>query len=234
MTRRLMDALREWRVLRWLDDATRDVSHAFRTLGRTPGFAAVTLLTLGLGIGANTAIFSVVNGAILRPLGYPHPEQLMYLTTRYSERRGFWFAAPEYIEFRDINTSFAAVGAYGTDEVNLTAGERPLRVRAAVVDDHLVKTLGLQAAEGRVFSPGETDATAVAASASSTTATSETPAIVILSYELWQSAFGGQPIVGHSVVVNGSVSRGHRHHGARRRPDGLPPRDLAAARIGSD
>ena len=186
-------------MLPWLDDLARDVSHALRTLRRSPGFALVALLTLGLGIGANTAIFSVVNGVILRPLGYPHPEQLMYLTTRYSHQRGFWFAAPEYSEFRDINTSFAAVGAYGTGEVNLTAGDRPLRVRAAVVDDHLLKALGVQAAQGRVFSAGETETPAPAAPGA---AAPDGPAIVILSYELWETAFGGQPVLGHTVVVN--------------------------------
>ena len=73
-----MDALRDQRGLPWLDDLARDVRHGLRTLRRTPVFTAVALLTLALGIGANTAIFSIVNGVILRPLDYPRAEQLMY------------------------------------------------------------------------------------------------------------------------------------------------------------
>jgi predicted permease len=194
-------------MLSWLDDAVRDVSHAMRTFRRSAGFAAVALLTLGLGIGANTAIFSVVNSVILRPLHYPHPEQLMYLTTQYPGARGFWFAGAEYVEFRDVNTSFAAVGAYQTGEVNLTAGDRPLRVRAAVVDDHLLRALGIRAAYGRLFAAGETDESAATPASPGPGADDnspyQAPAIVILSHELWQSAFGGQAMVGRTVPVNG-------------------------------
>ena len=113
----------------------------------------VTILTLALGIGANTAIFSIVNGVILRPLGYPKPEQLMYLTTQISGvrvRRVLGIAARVF-EFREINQSFSAVGAYTTGEVNLTAGDRPLRVRSASVDDHLLTALGVQPARAAVF-----------------------------------------------------------------------------------
>jgi hypothetical protein len=78
-----MDTLRGQRGLPWLDDLARDVSHGLRTLRRTPVFTVVALLTLALGIGANTAIFSIVNGVILRPLDYPRPEQLMYLSTEF-------------------------------------------------------------------------------------------------------------------------------------------------------
>ena len=117
-----------------LDNLSQDIRLAVRSLLRAPAFAAVTILTLALGIGANTAIFSIVNGVILRPLGYPKPEQLMYLTTQFPAFGfdQFWVSPPEYFEFRELNQSFAAVGAYTTGEVNLTAGDRPLRVRSAV------------------------------------------------------------------------------------------------------
>ena len=78
-----MDALRDQRGLPWLDDLTRDVGHGLRTLRRAPMFAAVAILTLALGIGANSAIFSIVNGVILRPLDLPIPKQLMYLSTEF-------------------------------------------------------------------------------------------------------------------------------------------------------
>src|SRR5687768_15820214 len=127
----------------WLADLTPDVRHAVRTLRRSPGFTAVALVTLALGIGANTAIFSIVNGVILRPLVYPAPEQLVHLTAQFpllgSSRVGL--SNPEYVEFRDMSRTFAHVGAFTTGrantgggsgswtgEVNLTAGDRPLRV----------------------------------------------------------------------------------------------------------
>src|ERR671913_1394450 len=142
-----------------VDHLRQDIRHAVRSLLRTPGFAVVTILTLALGIGANTAIFSIVNGVILRPLAYPKPDQLMYLTTRFPAFGfdQFWVSPPEYFEFREINQSFAAVGAFTTGEVNLTAGNRPLRVRAASVDDGLLTALGVQPAMGRLFRKGETD-----------------------------------------------------------------------------
>src|SRR6186997_75169 len=141
------------------DTLRQDLRHAVRGLLRVPGFTIVTILTLTLGIGANTAIFSIVNGVILRPLGYDRPEQLMYLTTQFPAFGfdQFWVSPPEYFEFREINQSFAAVGAYTTNEVNLTAGDRPLRVRSASVDEGLFTALGMQPLAGRFFTKGETD-----------------------------------------------------------------------------
>src|SRR5436190_11698245 len=141
------------------DNIRQDLRLAVRGLLRAPAFAAVTIMTLALGIGANTAIFSIVNAVILRPLGYPKPEQLMYLTTQFPAFGfdQFWVSPPEYFEFREMNHSFSAVGAYTTGEVNLTAGDRPMRVRSAAVDDSLLKALGVQPIAGRLFNKGEAD-----------------------------------------------------------------------------
>jgi len=196
-----LNALRDQRGLPWLDDLARDVPHALRTLRRTPVFTAVSLLTLALGIGANTAIFSIVNGVILRPLDFPKPEQLMYLTTEFPVLRltGSALSVQEYLEFRQINQSFAMVGAYRTiggayttGEVNLTAGDRPLRVRSISVDAQLLNTLGVQPAQGRFFNQEETDRVGGVA-----------PPFAILSSELWQTAFAGQPLIGHTLNVDG-------------------------------
>jgi len=184
------------------DNLRQDIRFAIRSLLRVPAFAAITILTLALGIGANTAIFSIVNGVILRPLGYPKPEQLMYLTTQFPafgfDR--FWVSPPEYFEFRELNQSFAAVGAYTTGEVNLTAGDRPLRVRSASVDEGLLTALGIQPIAGRLFGKGETDVV----TPPNATVPVPLPPFCILSYELWQSAFGGQNnIIGQLVEING-------------------------------
>ena len=186
-----------------VDHLRQDLRHAVRGLLRAPGFSLVMILTLALGIGANTAIFSIVNGVILRPLGYPKSEQLMYLTTRFPAFGfdQFWVSPPEYFEFREINQSFSAVGAFTTGEVNLSAGDRPVRVRSAAVDDGLLTALGVQPAQGRLFRKGETDLTGPPPAPGSPPI--PLPPFVILSHELWQTAFGGQSIVGQTVEVNG-------------------------------
>ncbi len=185
------------------DTLRQDLRHAVRSLIRVPGFTIVTILTLTLGIGANTAIFSIVNGVILRPLGYDKPEQLMYLTTQFPAFGfdQFWVSPPEYFEFREINQSFAAVGAFTTGEVNLTTGDRPLRVRSASVDEGLFTALGLRAATGRLFAKGEADLSGPAPAPGAPPILP--PQIAILSHELWMSAFGGRPMVGQMVEVNG-------------------------------
>src|SRR5947207_8384181 len=106
-----MDTLRDQRGLPWLDDLARDVSHGLRTLRRTPVFTAVALLTLALGVGANTAIFSIVNGVILRRLDYSRPEQLMYLTTEFPVLglTKHPLSLPEDVEFRPLSQTCAAV-----------------------------------------------------------------------------------------------------------------------------
>ena len=196
-----MDALRDQRGLPWLDDLARDVSHGLRTLRRTPVFTAIALVTLALGIGANAAIFSIVNGVILRPLDYPRPEQLMDLTAEFPAL-GLTrnpLSVQEYLEFRRINRSFAAVGAYrttggayATGEVNLAAAGAALRVRSMSVDAGLLNTLGGQPAQGRLFTAEETSRAGGLA-----------PPLAILSYELWQAVFGGRPLVGQTVDVDG-------------------------------
>jgi putative ABC transport system permease protein len=200
-TAQAMDALRDQRGVPWLDDLTRDAQYGVRMLRRTPVFTVVALLTLALGIGANTAIFSIVNGVILRPLDYPKPQQLMYLTTDFPAlgSTGNALSVQEYLEFREITQSFATVGAYRTiggayttGEVNLMTGDRPLRVRSISVDAHLLNTLGVQPAQGRFFSQEETDRVGGLA-----------PPLAILSSELWQTAFAGQPLIGATLNIDG-------------------------------
>ena len=195
----------------WVDSVARDVRYALRALRRTPSFAAVALTTLALGIGVNTAMFSIVNATMLQPLGYDSAGQLMRLTAHYpvGPLQGYRLSMPEYLEFRQMSQTFREVGAFAIGEgvagggsgawagaVNLMAGDRPLRVRSALVDEHLLAALGVRPAQGRLFEAGETDAMASRPGLGG-------PPVAILSHELWQAAFGGQPALGKTVLVDG-------------------------------
>jgi len=168
-----------------------DLYHAIRALRRAPIFASVAIFTLALGIGANTAIFSIVNGVLLRPLTYPRSAQLMYLTTEWPpDAVGRPASAGEYLEFQQFNRSFKDVGAFRSGEANLLIADRARRVRSVLVDAHLLNTLALQPAQGRLFASQETDI-------------SNPPPVAVISYELWQSAYGERPVIGQRVDVDG-------------------------------
>ena len=175
---------------RVLADVARDAKQSMRALRRTPVFTTVAVLTFALGIGTNTAIFSIVNGVLLRPLDYPRPAQLMYLDAPGTGASQLEVSVPEYLEFQRFNASFSDVGAFRTDETNLTAGTGALRIRAAVVDASLLQVLGVQPIQGRLFAKGETGTT--------------TPApVALISYGLWQSVFGGRDVVGQKIDLGG-------------------------------
>src|SRR5438876_10838804 len=130
-----------------MDTLFRDVRHAARNLVRSPGFTIVTILTLALGIGANTAIFSVVNAVILRPLRYPRPDRLIYISSQFPQLGfdQFWISPPEFLEFQERTHAFSAVGAFATGQANLTAPDRPRRVNSAQVSSELFPVLGVAA-----------------------------------------------------------------------------------------
>jgi predicted permease len=174
----------------FVDHLGRDVRQAWRTLRRQPGFAAVAVLTLALGLGANTAVFSVVHGVLWRPLPYPEPHQLHRITTRFPNQfdSPFPFSPPEFTEFRDHTRAYRSVGGYYIGAANLGAGtpERPVR---ALVTPELLPTLGVEPAHGRVFTvedsrPGASD-------------------VAILTWALWQRLNGGDPAaIGRQVPIN--------------------------------
>jgi predicted permease len=169
----------------------QDVRAAGRTLRKSPAFTALAVLTLALGIGANTAIFSLVNAVILQPLGYPLPEQLRFLTTGSGDGARGELSAPEYFELTDISQSFAAVGAFVTGEVNLSSHDRPRRATRASVNAELLEALAVPPQRGRWFRREETRAGG--------------PPLVILSDELWRSAFAArEEIIGESIEIDGA------------------------------
>ncbi len=169
-----------------------DIRYTFRTLAKNPGFAAVAILTLALGIGANSAIFSVVNGVVLRPLAYRDSERLVFITSQFPGLGfdQFWMSAPEYLELQERSSSFSHMGAYVTGAVSVSSGDQPMRVTAAFHSAELFATLDVPAALGRVFNSEE-----------------DLPGgepVVVLSDGLWRTAFAGdRSLVGRTLEVDG-------------------------------
>jgi predicted permease len=199
-----MESMRDRRGIPWLQDLIRDVRHGLRALRRAPIFTIVAIVTMALGIGANTAILSIVNGVLLRPLDYPQPGALMYLTTAWGSSAQSPVSVAEYLEFQQFNRSFADVGAFRTGEVNVTADDRALRVRAAFADHSLLNALGVRPFVGRLFTRDDSIVSASEAPQPGGASAFAAP-VVLLSYGLWQSAFGGGPVVGRSIEVDGRL-----------------------------
>jgi predicted permease len=175
-----------------MQDLIQDIRYAVRTLLQAPVFAFVAVLTLALGIGANSAIFSVVNSVIIAPLPYEAPERLMYITSAFPtlDFNQFWMSQPEYMEYRELNQSFEDMGAYTTGEVSLTGGESPIRINAAFTTHSFLATLGVDAARGRYYTAEEDSP--------------EGDAVAAVAWELWQRAFGGrEDLVGSTILVDG-------------------------------
>jgi putative ABC transport system permease protein len=178
-----------------MDRLLQDVRYALRKLARSPGFAVLTVVTLALGIGANTAIFSVVNGVVLRPLPYPAPDRLMFITSQFPNLGfdQFWISAPEFVEFRDWNRSLDSVGAYTVSAANLGV-EQPVRPVTALVTSELMPTLGVRPRLGRLFTREDTLPNA--------------EDVAIVSSELWDRSFNRDPkVLGRQVKINGITTR---------------------------
>ncbi|HVD92114.1 MAG TPA: ABC transporter permease [Vicinamibacterales bacterium] len=173
-----------------------DIVYALRTLGRSPAYAAVTVLTLALGIGANTAIFSVVNGVMLKPLPYPRPDRLAFITSTFPNLGfdRFWISLPEWAEFKQRNRSFQDVGAYREGSVNLGTPERPRRVNSATVTPELMTVLGVAPLRGRLFNQADSPVGA--------------EDVGILSYATWVNDFGrDEGALGRVVPIDSVPTR---------------------------
>ncbi|HUH12674.1 MAG TPA: ABC transporter permease [Longimicrobiales bacterium] len=189
---------RDARRTRPLEDLARDAAYAVRGLRRSPGFATVAVLTLGLGIGGTAAIFSVVRGVLLRPLPYPEHEALVTVWSRFLPESGFdfpqfWVSPPEFLDYREENRSLAELAAYSTVGVTLTgAGAEPQRVQGAMVSGDFFRTLGIEAALGRVLRPEDDPPGGTAR--------------VVMGHGLWRSRYGGDPaVIGRTMVVDGEA-----------------------------
>ena len=144
-------------TIRWIEVLQQDLRYAARTLRKSPGFTIVAALTLALGIGANTAIFSVVDAVILRPLPYPEPARLVELWGNVKrakvERRAASY--PDYVDWRTQSRSFESMAAFDSGTMILTGGDEPERIPAEYVSQPYFDLLGMRPALGRTFLPEE-------------------------------------------------------------------------------
>jgi putative ABC transport system permease protein len=181
----------------WLTELQQDVRYAARTLLRTPAFTAIAVATLALGIGANTAIFSVVNGILLRPLPFPHPEQLVQLwsANRSADELKAAISVNDLDDWRAQRSAFANIGGWffqeGGSGIDLTGQGEPQRLEAAFVTPGFFGTLGVAAVIGRV--PRDEEMIRGA-----------NDRLVVLSYGLWQRDFGGaRSVIGTRLLLDG-------------------------------
>jgi len=175
-----------------MENLWKDLRYGVRMLVKSPGFTVVAVLALGLGIGANTAIFSVFNGMLWRPLAVEEPQQIVVVASKV---RGVDFplnlSYPDFQDYRQLKTVFSDLVAYAPSPLNFGAEGRPERAWAELVSGNYFSALGLEAARGRTFAaeegwvPGKDP-------------------LIVLSYKYWQKRFGGNPdAVGRSVQLNG-------------------------------
>ena len=176
---------------RWISDLTDDVRFGFRTLRKNLGFTTVAVLTLALGIGANTAIFSVVESVLLRPLPYQHPESLVEIWNTYPNFQPVGLSPGDFFDWRRDARSFSAIGGYAEISVgfNLTGVGEPERIQAAFVSSDLFAVLGIRPTVGRTFLPEE-DRLGSAPE-------------VLLTHHYWQRRFGTDPsVVGRTIALD--------------------------------
>jgi predicted permease len=165
-----------------------EIRYSIRLLARAPLFGALVIGTLALAIGANTAIFSVVNGVLLRSLPYESPERLVLLNKGVNFQETFGFSAPDFVAFRERARSYDGLAAYRTGEFELSGVATPERIKAAKISASLIDVLGVQPALGRGFTAEEDEGR---------------QAVAILSDALWRRSFGSDPsVVGKAVMLD--------------------------------
>jgi predicted permease len=183
---------READIIGWLDEAARDFRHALRMLQRSPGFTAVAVLTLALGIGANTAIFSVIDSVLFRPLPYHEPGQLVMVWENNSQHPNphNTVSPPNFLDWQSRNTVFSSMAYMFDGRDNLTGNGDPQEVVVQDVSANFFSLLGVNL----LFGPGFTPENGKAGHDN----------VVILGYGIWKERFAGDPaIVGKSIVLNG-------------------------------
>lgn len=177
----------------WLERFTQDVRYGFRILRNNPAFTLVALLALGLGIGANTALFSMVYGILIKPLPYAQGTQLMVLQQSVGKSNdGMGFSAKDIQDYRKQTRSFSLLEEYHGMGFILLDGQEPTRVRTGVVSAHFFDMLGIKPYLGRLFNDSDE--------------TKQSDAVLVLSYPYWKEHYGGDPtIVGRHFRMNDKI-----------------------------
>jgi putative ABC transport system permease protein len=172
------------------DPMLQDLQYALRGIVKRPTFAALIIATLTLGIGANTAMFSIVNSVLIKPLPYERPDELVYMYGSFSQNTRAMVSPPDFIDYRARNTVFTSLAArtiFGTAVVG--GGEEPERVRASIASANFFATLGVKPHRGRVFLPEEERGG---------------NEVAIISYGLWQRRYAGDAtIIGKTIPIDG-------------------------------
>jgi predicted permease len=187
---RAKEECRDARGVNHFEAMVQDLRFGARMLRKNAGFTAVAVLTLALGIGANTAIFSVVNGVLLSPLPFPNPDELfeVYSKTASSEQDSITY--PNFLDWQKDNHTFSSLGAFRSDDFNLTGAGQPERLHAHMISAEFFPTLGLQPVQGRNFRPDEDRPGAAP--------------VAILGDGLWKRKFASSPdIIGKNISLNG-------------------------------
>jgi putative ABC transport system permease protein len=173
-----------------MEGFVQDLCAALRALRKSPGFTLTALVTLALGIGANSALFSVVDAVLLRPLPFRQPQELYSVWSRHVSTDRYPFQLPEFCDYRDQSRTLTAVAGLAAWAANLTGDGPAERLTGQRVTSNLYEMMGVQAAAGRTLRPAD-----------------DTPGkekVVVLSYGIWQRRFGGDPgVVGRSLALNG-------------------------------
>ena len=172
--------------LQWaffFESFVQDISFAIRILRKSPSFAAVAVLTLALGIGTNTAIFSVINGVLLRPLPYRDSQQIVVMKENES--------LPNVTDIQRHTNAFSVGGAINAQPMDYTSGPEPLQIRVGLVNSGFFETLGIPPVTGRIFSEAED--------------LRGGPRLAVVSYPFWQNHLGGDPhAVGRPILLGGN------------------------------
>ena len=173
----------------------QDLKYALRMLKKNPAFTAVAILTLAVGIGANSAIFSVVNSVLLRPLPYREPGQLVRVYSEFPTMKlqKFWLSPPEMLDIQREAKSWEAIGAWAPGGLNVGTASEPLRVTSAAITRSLIDVLGVQPERGRNFTEEEDRKGG--------------PNVALISHGLWQKGFGGaSDIIGKQIQVDAATT----------------------------
>ncbi|MGH9582092.1 MAG: ADOP family duplicated permease, partial [Bryobacteraceae bacterium] len=173
----------------WWDHLWRDLAYGFRSLKRSPAFTATAIVTLALGIGANTALFSVIDTVLIRPLPYPDPDRLVMLYSRFADTEMNGPSPADFLVYKNQSHSFEHLAAFRDLSMNINGHDRAQRILGVVVTPGFFEVMKVPAQIGRTFTPADKPGTP----------------IVVLSHSLWQEDYAADPnIVGKSIEIDGT------------------------------